>query len=110
MPIAQDDLHSAAFTKADGTTASVMDYWPINLWPKGTSHGTYFPTTLGTYDYHVIHWGYAPVPGAKTPQDEVPTLARWASAATDPRYAFAGDEDGYFDGGHASIRARRRTC
>jgi hypothetical protein len=95
------ELHSAAFTKADGTTASVMDYWPINLWPKGTSHGTYYPTTLGTYDYHVIHWGYAPVPGAKTPQDEVPTLAHWASAATDPRYTFAGDEDGYFDGGHA---------
>jgi Met-zincin/Domain of unknown function (DUF5117)/Domain of unknown function (DUF5118) len=96
-----DDLRSAAFTKAHGTSASVMDYWPVNLWPKGTSHGSFSPTTLGTYDYHVIHWGYAAVPGAQTPQDEVPTLARWASAASDPRYAFAGDEDGDFSGGHA---------
>lgn len=96
-----DEIRSGAFTRTNGTTASVMDYWPLNLWPKGVSHGTYSPTTLGTYDYYVIHWGYTPVPGAKTPQDEVPTLARWASASADPRYAFAGDEDGYFAGGHA---------
>jgi hypothetical protein len=97
----EDQIKSATFTEAHGTTASVMDYWAINLWPKGTSSGTWFPTTLGTYDDHVIHWGYAPVPGATTPQAEIPALSRWASAATDPRYAFAGDEDGYFDGGHA---------
>jgi hypothetical protein len=91
-------LKSERFTKANGTSASVMDYWPVNLWPKGTSSGTWFPLTLGPYDYHVIHWGYAPVHGATTPQAEVPTLSRWASAATDPRYAFAGDEDGGFNG------------
>jgi len=96
-----EELKSSAFTKANGTSASVMDYWPVNVWPKGTSHGTYSPVTLGTYDYHVIHWGYAPIPAAKTPLEEVPTLARWASAASDPRYAFAGDEDGDFSGGHA---------
>jgi hypothetical protein len=78
-----------------------MDYWPVNLWAKGASSGTYFPTTLGTYDYHAIHWGYAPVPGATSPGAEVATLSRWASSAFDPRYAFAGDEDGYFAGGHA---------
>jgi hypothetical protein len=94
-------VKNAQFTKANGTTASVMDYWPVNLWPKGTSSGTWFPATLGTYDYHVIHWGYAPIPGAATPQAEVPVLSRWASAATDPRYAFAGDEDGDFSEGHA---------
>jgi hypothetical protein len=49
----------------------------------------------------VIHWGYASVPGAKTPQDEKPTLDRWAAASVDPKYAFAGDEDGDFAGGHA---------
>ncbi len=41
------------------------------------------------------------MPGAKTPRAEAATLARWASAASDPRYAFAGDEDGDFSGGHA---------
>jgi hypothetical protein len=75
-----------------------MDYWPINIWAKGQSSGEYFPTTLGTYDYHAIHWGYANVPGATSPQAEVSTLSRWASSAFDPRYAFAGDEDGAYNG------------
>ena len=93
-----DQLKSKAFTRANGTSASVMDYWPVNIWPKGESTGDYSPQTLGPYDYHAIHWGYAAIPGAKSPNDEVPTLERWASAATDPRYTFAGDEDGFFDG------------
>ena len=93
-----EQLKSRTFTRANGTSASVMDYWPVNIWPKGESTGDYSPQTLGPYDYHVIHWGYAPIAGAKTPNDEVPTLERWASAATDPRYTFAGDEDGFFDG------------
>ncbi|MBD5635396.1 MAG: zinc-dependent metalloprotease, partial [Candidatus Eremiobacteraeota bacterium] len=70
-----DQLKSATFTKANGTSSSVMDYWPVNIWPKGTSHGTYSPIALGPYDYHEIHSGYAAVPGAKSPHDEVPTLA-----------------------------------
>ncbi|MBD5605031.1 MAG: zinc-dependent metalloprotease, partial [Candidatus Eremiobacteraeota bacterium] len=96
-----EELKSASFTKTHGTSSSVMDYWPVNIWPKGTSQGTYSPIALGPYDYHVIHWGYASVPGAKTPQDEKPTLDRWAAASVDPKYAFAGDEDGDFVGGHA---------
>jgi hypothetical protein len=78
-----------------------MDYWPVNIWPKGTSNGTYSPITIGPYDYHVIHWGYGAVPGAKTPQDERPTLNRWAQSSADPKYMFAGDEDGDFTDGHA---------
>jgi hypothetical protein len=42
-----------------------MDYWPVNIWPKGKSHGRYFPTTLGTYDYHVIHWATRPFPARR---------------------------------------------
>ena len=92
------DLKSSGFTHANGTSASVMDYWPVNVWSRGTSNGTYYPIALGPYDYHAIHWGYAPIPGAKTPQDEVATLDRWASSSVDPKYAFAGDEDGFYDG------------
>lgn len=91
-------LKDRNFTLANGVSSSVMDYSPINIWPKGVSKGTYFGLALGPYDYHVVHWGYAPVPGAKRPQDEIPTLNRWASAATDPRFTFAGDEDGQFNG------------
>ena len=97
----EDELRSSTFTKTHGTSSSVMDYWPVNIWPKGTSNGTYSPITIGPYDYHVIHWGYGAVPGAKTPQDERPTLDRWAQSSADPKYMFAGDEDGDFTGGHA---------
>jgi hypothetical protein len=86
-------LQSASFTATHGVASSVMEYSPINLWPKGKSNGTYFMTTLGPYDYYAIHWGYAPVPGAKTPEDELPTLRRWASQWNNPWYRFASDED-----------------
>jgi hypothetical protein len=70
-----------------------MEYAPINMSPRGVRQGSYWQTTLGPYDYHVIHWGYAPVPGAAGPQSEVATLDRWASASADPKYKFASDED-----------------
>ena len=33
---------------------------------------------IGPYDVWAIHWGYATVPGAKTPEEEKPTLDAWA--------------------------------
>jgi len=75
-----------------------MEYAPINLWPKGSSSGDLFQTTIGPYDYHVIHWGYAPIAAAHTSAEEVATLSGWAASAVDPKYAFASDEDVQFDG------------
>jgi hypothetical protein len=86
-------LQSAAFTARYGVASSVMEYSPINLWPKGTPQGSYFQTVLGPYDYYVIHWGYAPIPGARTPQQELPTLHRWASAWGNPDDTYSSDED-----------------
>ncbi|HEY6356935.1 MAG TPA: zinc-dependent metalloprotease, partial [Vicinamibacterales bacterium] len=68
---------------------------------KGQSHGSLFMTTIGPYDYYAIHWGYAPVSGAKTPEDEVPTLRRWASQWSNPWYRFASDEDVSWGDAHA---------
>jgi hypothetical protein len=93
-----DELKSKRFTDAYGVASSAMEYSPVNVWPRNSSHGEYFQLVPGPYDYHVIHWGYAPVPGATTAQSEVPTLDRWAESATDPKYAFASDEDVEFDG------------
>ncbi|MBV8172875.1 MAG: zinc-dependent metalloprotease, partial [Candidatus Eremiobacteraeota bacterium] len=88
----------ASFTAKHGFSASVMDYNPINFWPKGQSHGALFQTTIGPYDYYAIHWAYAPVPGARTPDDELPTLHRWLAESTNPWYRFASDEDvSWFD-------------
>ena len=87
------ELQSKAFTAVNGTASSVMEYAPTNIWPKGTHQGDLFQTVLGPYDYYVIHWGYARVPGASTPQAEVPTLRRWAGVWSDPKYRWSSDED-----------------
>ena len=94
-------LQDKSFTSRNGVASSVMEYSPINLWPKGYHQGDYFQTTLGPYDYYVIHWGYGHISGAGSPQDEKPTLNRWASAWSDPRYRFASDEDVSWRDAHA---------
>ncbi|HEY5258427.1 MAG TPA: zinc-dependent metalloprotease [Candidatus Baltobacteraceae bacterium] len=96
------ELQSPTFTQNYGVAASAMEYAPINLWPRNYGHGTYFQTTLGPYDYYAIHWGYAYIPGANSPQAELPTLRKWASAWSDPRYRYASDEDMAWSAGHAA--------
>lgn len=94
-------VRSKAFTRQNGLANSVMEYTPANVWPKGMSDGDYFQTVLGPYDYYAIKWGYAPIPGATTPDQERPTLLKWASAWSDPHYRFAMDEDVDWSTGHA---------
>ena len=94
-------LQSKAFTSTYGVANSVMEYAPVNVWPKGTPNGDFFQLVLGPYDYYAIKWGYAPIAGATTPDAEQPTLRSWASAWSDPRYRFAMDEDVDFESGHA---------
>jgi hypothetical protein len=94
-------LQSKAFTSKYGVATSVMEYAPLNLWPTGTMQGTYWQTVLGPYDYYAIHWGYARIPGARTPADETPMLNHWASAWNDPLYRFASDEDVSYGDAHA---------
>jgi hypothetical protein len=65
------------------------------------SSGNYFQTVLGPYDYYAIRYGYAPIAGATTPEQERPTLARWASQWSNPWYRFAMDEDVSWASGHA---------
>jgi hypothetical protein len=94
-------LQSKSFTSRYGVTNSVMEYTPINLWPHGTSQGTLFQSTLGPYDYYVIHWGYARIAGASNPLSEVPTLSHWAQAWQQPWYRFDMDEDVQWANAHA---------
>lgn len=96
------ELQSLAFTKRYGVTASAMEYAPINLWPRGYGQGTYFQTTLGPYDYYAIKWGYADIPGANSPQAELPTLRRWAASWSNPLHRYASDEDVAWYNGHAA--------
>lgn len=101
MAYTAKQVQNKSFTEKYGVATSVMEYAPLNLWPKGYPQGTYWQVVLGPYDYHAIHWGYARVPGARTPQEEVPTLHRWASAWSNPLYRFASDEDVAYGSAHA---------
>ncbi|MBV8373915.1 MAG: zinc-dependent metalloprotease [Candidatus Eremiobacteraeota bacterium] len=101
MAYSAKDLQSMAFTQKYGVASSVMEYSPINVWPKGTPQGEYVQLALGPYDYHAIKWGYEYVPNASTPQAEVPALNQVASQWSNPMYRFASDEDVDFESGHA---------
>lgn len=101
MAYTAKDLQSKAFTNTYGIGSSVMEYDPLNLWPKGTPQGAYRQLVLGPYDYYAIHYGYGYVPGATTPRQELPALHRWASRWSNPAYRFASDEDTSFANGHA---------
>jgi uncharacterized protein DUF4953/uncharacterized protein DUF5117/uncharacterized protein DUF5118 len=101
MAYTRAQVQSKDFTSRDGVATSVMEYAPLNLWPKGSHQGTYWQVALGPYDYHAIRWGYAPMIGAKSPQDEVPALQHIAAAWSDPRYRFASDEDVDYRSAHA---------
>jgi hypothetical protein len=79
-----------------------MEYAPVNLWPRPFAQGTYYQTTIGPYDYYAIKYGYAAIPGAQTPEAEVPTLATWGEAWSNPLYAYGSDEDVQWNDGHAA--------
>jgi hypothetical protein len=76
-----------------GLAASVMDYNPAVIALKGEKQGDYFPTVVGSYDHWAIEYGYKPIPGARTPEEELPELGKIAGRAADPLVPYATDED-----------------
>ncbi len=95
-------LQDTSFTAKFGIASTVMEYAPTNLWPRAYGQGDYEQTALGPYDYYAMKWTYGRIPGAKTPEDEIPTLTKWASVWSDPLYRYASDEDVSWSNGHAS--------
>ena len=89
-------LADAEFTRAYGTTGSVMEYNPVNLPLPGKTGGVPFQTTLGPYDYWAIEYAYKPMPAGTTPEAERAELQRIAARSSEPLLAFGTDEDIYF--------------
>lgn len=96
------ELQDPAFTAKYGIASTVMEYAPTNLWPQPYSNGTYNQTVLGPYDYYAMKYAYGVIPGAKTPEDERPALAKLASAWSDPKFRYDSDEDVSWADGHAA--------
>jgi hypothetical protein len=85
-------LTDLEFTKANGISASVMDYQSINLPRPGEKGGTPFQATLGPYDYWAIEYGYKTVPRAEE-RDELSRVA--ARSGSDRALVYGTDEDNF---------------
>ena len=86
-------LSDPEFTRAHGTTGSVMEYNPVNLARPGERAGMPFQTTLGPYDYWAIEYAYKPLPAGTTATQEKAELQRIAARSTEPLLAYGSDED-----------------
>jgi len=80
------EINDPAKTQYTGLAASVMDYLPVNISPKGQRQGDYFSKTIGPYDYWAIEYGYKPVESDKD-------LEKIASRCAEPAFQYATDED-----------------
>jgi hypothetical protein len=75
-----DSVRSAAFVKRMGHSPSVMDYARFNYvaQPEDALPLESLVPGVGPYDRFAVAWGHTPVDGARSPDDELPTLAQWA--------------------------------
>lgn len=85
-----DSLRVGAFTQRMGTAPSIMDYARFNYIAQPGDAGINFYPAIGPYDKWAIEWGYRPIIGADTPEEEEPTLHQWVLQHDEPLYYFAG--------------------
>jgi len=75
-----------------GHTPSIMDYSRFNYvaQPEDKIEVEDLIPRVGPYDIWATHWGYAPIPDAKTSEEERKTLNQWAKEQDDkPWYRFS---------------------
>ena len=76
-----DSIRSAAFlARMRGHVATLMDYSRFNYvaQPEDNIPVNLLIPQVGPYDDFALHWGYAPIPGARTADEEKATLDQWA--------------------------------
>jgi len=85
-----EQLRDSAFTRANGLSASIMDYLGANVPLENERGGDLVMSSIGHYDKWAIEWGYRPL----ATHEEKDALARIAArSATDPWLAYGTDED-----------------
>lgn len=89
-----DSVRSKTWVAKMGHTPTLMDYSRFNYVAQpedGIALDDLIPK-VGPYDKYAVMWGYTPIPSAKSPSAEKPTLDKWARMQdTIPWYRFAGD-------------------
>ena len=75
-----DQVRDAKWVKENGHTPTLMDYSRFNYvaQPEDKIDPVDLMPKIGPYDKWATMWGYKPIPGARTPEDEKPTLDKWA--------------------------------
>jgi hypothetical protein len=89
-----DSVRSRTWVERMGHSPSIMDYSRFNYvaQPEDSIPVEYLTPRVGPYDEYAIMWGYRPIPGARTPDDERPTLERWSRMQdTIPWYRFSAN-------------------
>ena len=93
-----DSVRSRTWVTRMGHSPSIMDYSRFNYvaQPEDSIPLETLIPQVGPYDRYAIMWGYRPIPGAQTPDEEKPVLEQWARMQdTIPWYRFsAGNEYG----------------
>ena len=75
-----ENVRDPAWVATMGHTPTLMDYARFNYVAQpedGIAVGDLIPG-IGPYDVWATRWGYAPIPGAESPDGEKPTLDGWA--------------------------------
>ena len=77
-----DSVRSRTFLERMGGShvATLMDYSRFNYvaQPEDDIPLDYLIPRVGPYDHYGVRWGYSPIPGARTPDEEQATLDEWA--------------------------------
>ncbi|HWB29242.1 MAG TPA: zinc-dependent metalloprotease [Vicinamibacterales bacterium] len=91
-----EQIRDKDFVKANGHTASIMDYARMNYVAQpedGIAPDDLIPK-IGAYDRFAIRWGYAPVRDAVTADAERTELDRWArEQESNPALRFMTSEE-----------------
>ncbi len=86
-----EEINDPKKTRQSGMVASVMDYSPSNISPKGQPQGDFYTTTIGPYDYWAIEYGYKPFSGGT--KGETKELTKIAARSGEKGLAYATDEN-----------------
>jgi hypothetical protein len=75
-----DQVRDAKWVRENGHTPTLMDYSRFNYvaQPEDKIDPVDLMPKIGPYDKWATMWGYKPIPGARTPEEEKPTLDKWA--------------------------------
>ena len=83
-----EQVRDPKWVKENGHTPTLMDYSRFNYvaQPEDKIDPADLIPKIGPYDKWATMWGYKPIPGAKTPDEEKPTLDKWAREQDEKPY------------------------